>query len=478
MNVDETAQEQTAQTEETGSGIGSLSVGIIGGGATGLTAAYRLLKAGVGTVCVYERSPRVGGLAGTFRLNGAELEFGYHHWYVSDTDILGLMEELDIADSVEWVETSMGMLCEGSLYPFTAPFDLLKFTPLNMFSRLRLGFAMLYAQNRPVFMFEDVTAAEWLRQWAGESAYDKVWGPMLRGKFGEYHDKVTMAWIWSKLNTRVKSRASDNLMERLGYPTGGFGRVFDELAQAVATLGGEIYVQVQVDEINVDDEDFPILRVRGVDSPKEDAVVVDAHDVILATMPSPVFKRVVGDGLLTKGYLSKLDGTPYMTADLLILETTNKLSDFYWINVADRNMPFLGVIEHTNLVGPEYYSGKNIVYLTNYFTHDSPRLQATDEELLEACVPLLKQINPEFDPSWIMGHHRFTVPGAQPIMTVNYPDHMPGHRTSVGGVYLANTSQIYPEDRGTNYSVRLGNQVADMILEDLSAPEVDWPSED
>jgi hypothetical protein len=29
----------------------------------------------------------------------------------------------------------------------------------------------------------------------------------------------------------------------------------------------------------------------------------------------------------------------------------------------------------------------------------------------------------------------------------------------VPGLYLANTTQIYPEDRGLNYSVRLGDQI-------------------
>jgi len=44
---------------------------------------------------------------------------------------------------------------------------------------------------------------------------------------------------------------------------------------------------------------------------------------------------------------------------------------------------------------------------------------------------------------------------------------LPSHRTPLANLYLANTSQIYPEDRGTNYSVRLGNQISDLVLNDL-----------
>ena len=55
----------------------------------------------------------------------------------------------------------------------------------------------------------------------------------------------------------------------------------------------------------------------------------------------------------------------------------------------------------------------------------------------------------------------FRARAAQPIVTLNYSEKLPDHRTPLPNLYLANTSQIYPEDRGTNYSVRLGNRIAD-----------------
>ena len=138
----------------------------------------------------------------------------------------------------------------------------------------------------------------------------------------------------------------------------------------------------------------------------------------------------------------------------------------YWLNVADRSIPFVGVIEHTNLIGPEHYGGKHIVYLSNYLTTDNPLYRMDQDELMNEYLPHLRKINPEFSPDWIerIYHHR--VDGAQPIIGVNYSDHIPGHRTPFKGVYLANTTQIYPEDRGTNYSVRMGRQLARMIIED------------
>jgi hypothetical protein len=61
----------------------------------------------------------------------------------------------------------------------------------------------------------------------------------------------------------------------------------------------------------------------------------------------------------------------------------------------------------------------------------------------------------------------FKGPNAQPVIRRHYRDDLPDHRTPVAGLYLANMQQIYPEDRGQNYSIRMGDQVAKMAVEDL-----------
>ena len=149
---------------------------------------------------------------------------------------------------------------------------------------------------------------------------------------------------------------------------------------------------------------------------------------------------------------------------MLILD--RPLTDVYWLNVSDRSIPFVAVIEHTNLIEPEHYGGKHIVYLSNYLTTDSPFYRMTHEELLDEYLPHLRKINSEFDASWIEKSYHHRVGAAQPIIGPRYSERIPSHRTPFEGLYLANTTQIYPEDRGTNYSVRMGREVARMIVGD------------
>jgi len=122
------------------------------------------------------------------------------------------------------------------------------------------------------------------------------------------------------------------------------------------------------------------------------------------------------------------------------------------------------------MIDRSLYGGHHIVYLTNYPDRDSELYQKSAEELVAEFTPHLRQLNPDFDPSWILEYHHHKVDGAQPIIGINYSQRIPDHRTPIKNLYLANTTQIYPEDRGTNYSVRMGRQVARMVLEDAGEP--------
>ena len=440
-----------------------MRVGIIGAGATGLAAAYELGTHGH-RVAVYERAPFLGGHASTFDVGGARLERGYHHWFNGDADIIDLVGEIGLGDRIRWLDSKVGTLYDGKIYDFVTPLDLIKFTPLSLVNRLRLGLVTLYLRRRKDWRgLEGVTAAEWLRRRAGKQVYDVFWGPMLRGKFGEdYYDQVGMAWVWGKIHTRFASRGKSMSGEQLGYPIGSFGEVFDVLADRIRDRGGEVHTSATVHKIAVEDGRARGMEVEvgGPDSRLE------PFDAIISTAPSHIFVRLLPP--MPEDYLANLTNVRYMAAVLMILVMSRPLSHIYWLNVADRSMPFVGVIEHTNLIGPEHYGGRHIVYLSNYLDTDHALYKMDHEELLAEYLPHLRKINPEFDPSWIETSYHYRIDGAQPIIGTNYSSRIPDHRTPFKGVYLANTTQIYPEDRGTNYSVRMGRQVARMVMQDLA----------
>ena len=437
-----------------------MDVAIIGGGALGLAAAYDLCLKGHKPE-VFEVAPFLGGQASTFEVGGGLLEKGYHHLFKSDTDIVDLIHQLGLGPKLRWIESKVGLFHGDRIWNFASPKDLLTFTPLSLMDRIRLGLVTLYLQKTKNWQrFEGVTALEWLQKRVGRRPYEVIWEPMLRGKFGRHYEKISMAWLWGKIYLRVASRERIWEKEKLGYPMGSFAEIFDALDREIKRMGGDVRLSTGVRRVIVEDGKAVGLEVQTRGGQPESK----RYDAIIATTPSYVFTRLAP--MLPEAYKQSLSNVTYLSAVLAILVLDRPLTDKYWLNIADRSIPFVGIIEQTNFVSPDLYGGNHVVYLTNYPATDEPIYQMTPDELLEEYLPHLSRVNPNFDRSWILDYHHHKVDAAQPIIGVNYGSQIPKLRTPISGLYLANTTQIYPEDRGTNYSVKLGRKVARLVMKD------------
>ena len=437
-----------------------MRVGIIGGGVAGLAAAYHLTKEGHFAE-VFEVAPFLGGQASTFDVFGGRLERGYHHLFVSDTEIADLIQELGLGGKLAWLESTVGFYHGGKIWDFASPMDLLRFKPLPFLDRIRVGFwTFILQKTKSYSKFEGVTARDWLSKRMGRRGYEVIWEPLLRGKFGEFYDKIGMTWIWNKVTLRVASRKGAGQVEHLGYPMGSFGEVIEVLADRIAQQGGVIHTSASVTQIVEADGSATAMEVQleGGETERRE------YDAIIATTPSYVFTRLAP--AMPPEYQSKLENVDYLSAVLMVMVMDRPFTNKYWMNIADPGMPFVALIEHTNLIDKGLYGGKHILYISNYPSRDNELYQMSGDELMDLFVPHLQKINPDFERSWVIEYHHHRVDGAQPIVGVNYGAGIPDHRTPVQGLYLANTTQIYPEDRGTNYSVRMGRQVARMVVDD------------
>jgi protoporphyrinogen oxidase len=434
------------------------SIGIVGGGIAGLTAAYRLAQAGF-DVTLWERASKFGGQAGGLDVEGGKLEYFYHHLFQSDVEITNLIHELGIGDRLAWLPSNVGYFADGTIYPLNGAKDLLTLPILPFHDRLRVGLVTAYLQRVKNWKpYEKVTAKEWLTRAMGERAYSRTFGAQLEAKFGRYADQIAMVWFWGKIWLRTTSRRSPLEGEKLGYPIGSFEFVIDALVEAARNAGATLIAGAGPSELTRNDDGTWSVAIEGSDSQQFDAVI--------GSVPSSIFARLVPQ--LPDDYRKKLLSLDYEAAVVALLEMDQKLSDIYWMNIADPSMPFTAIIEHTNFVAPQNYNGKHYVYLSKYLEPDDPYFTMPEDEVIESYLPHLRKVNKDFDRNWIRRFWVFRERAAQPIITLNYSERLPDHRTPLSGLYLANTSQIYPEDRGTNYSVRLGNQIAELVNGDLA----------
>lgn len=416
-----------------------MKVAIIGGGFTGLAAAIGLVDNGC-EVEVYEAGERLGGLAGGFKPKGWKwsLEKYYHHIFTNDREIIG------VSKKVGWPAYFLSPVTKtwkgGIMAELDSPSALLRYGQLSVWGRLRMAMGLavlkLVMWPRLGMLFERFLVVKTLPLLVGREGYEKIWKPMLMAKFGREVGQVNLAWFWARVYKRTK---------KLGYFNEGFERLAEKMGEYVEKKGGQIRMQTNIKEVKREEKSW---RVNG-----------ERYDQVLITAPMPLAEE-----LLEQKVARKKIG--YLWGQTLVMELDESLMDCYWLNILEKDWPFLVVVEHTRLVDKRHYGGKRVVYVGNYLAADDVRLTMSEGELLGLFEPYLKQVNPRFKKGWVRRMWKFQSPFAQPVFPVNYSRNLPRMSGGKKGLWLANMSMVYPWDRGTNYAVDLGTRVAQLMLDE------------
>ncbi|MBV9582216.1 MAG: FAD-dependent oxidoreductase, partial [Chloroflexi bacterium] len=341
-----------------------MNVGVLGGGALGVAAALRLAQAGQ-QVTVIEREPQLGGLATGFRVGPTSLEKFYHHIFRTDSTIIGFIRELGLESRLLWGQPNTSALSGGRIVSLGRIPDLLKLPLLSPVDRARflVGMALLKAIPDEKG-FSGWTAARWMPRLMGRRVYDVMWEPILRGKFGARADDIAMSWLWSRVHERSL---------RLGYLRGGFQLLYDALGERIQMLGGSVVTGVAAERISTRDGHVELQTDTGR---------VHAFDRLLVTLPTRLFAQLTPE--LPTEFVQRYPGPEHYGAHVLILGLDRQLlSGVYWLNINDRDLPFLALVEHTNFLPPEDYAGLHLVYLGNYLPMDHPLFAQSDAEVLE-----------------------------------------------------------------------------------------------
>ena len=345
------------------------------------------------------------------------------------------------------------MYYSGQLWRLSTPLDLLRFTPLPLVDRIRLGLLVFQVHAvRNWKAIEHLSIREWLEPKCGKRAFELVWEPLIRSKFSIYADHVSAVWFWKKLALRGSTRNRKG-GEELAYYKGGFGKLADELASAVRMAGGVIHYNTRAAGVNVIDQRIDSIETTSGDVRGKQFLLTPAFPII-----ADMFR-----GNASESWLAQLRRVRYLGNICLVLMLNRSLSDTYWLNVNDPGFPFVGVIEHTNLDAPENYGGNRIVFVSRYLSVEDEVWHYSDAEYLATALTHLKRMFPAMEDSWVSDYRIWRAEYAQPVTERNYSSYVPGPSTPYSNAMIATMAQIYPEDRGTNYAIREGMAAASRL---------------
>ncbi len=427
---------------------------IIGGGLLGMTLALRLAEAGE-RVTLFEAADRLGGLASAWQLGDVTWDRHYHVTLLSDTALRRLLVQLGLEHEMEWVETRTGFYTDERLYSMSNTVEFLRFPPLNLLDKLRLGATIFYASRLSDWQkLERIPVAEWLRSLSGRRTFERIWLPLLRAKLGEGYRDSSAAFIWSTIQRMYAARRTGLKREMFGYVPGGYARVIARFSELLTAKGVRIELGHAVKRVETTGGAEVCVEFENGSRARFDEVVL--------TTPSHVAARACVN--LTREEKRLLEAVRYQGIICASLLLKRPLANFYVTNITDSWVPFTAVIEMSALVNREQFDGHALVYLPKYVAPDDPAFDRSDAELQHEFLNALARMYPHFDPRDLIAFRVSRVRSVFPVPVLNYSERLPPIETSVPGVHIVNSAHIVNGTLNVNETVQLAEKTAAQFL--------------
>lgn len=418
----------------------------------GLKVARDLVAQGQ-RVTVCEAAPSMGGLTSAWQLGEIVWDRFYHVTLLSDTKLRELLTEIGLEKEIQWVETKTGFFSEGNLISMSNTAEFLRFPPLNLIQKLRLGGTIFYASRiRNWRRLETITVEKWLRRWSGRAVFEKVWQPLLKAKLGEaYHDS-SAAFIWAHTARMYKARRSGMKTEMFGYVPGGYARILETLQQSLRDRGVDFWTAHRVEQIETAEAGLKVSFAHGR---------TEFFDNVILTVPSPLIAQTCGS-LLSEDERKRLAGIRYLGVVCASLLLKKSISPYYVTNIIDTWVPLTAVIEMSTIVdSAQELGGNHLVYLPKYLPDDHPGHSISDADYQELCLSTLEKMYPHFSRADVIDFKVSRARHVAALQTIGYSERLPPVVTSVPGLYALNSAHILKGNLNVNETIDLGQEKMD-----------------
>jgi protoporphyrinogen oxidase len=428
--------------------------GIVGGGMLGMTLAYRLAQQGQ-HVTLFEAADQLGGLASAWHLGDVVWDRHYHVIALTDSSLRSLLAELGLEKEIQWAETRTGFYINGKLYSMSNTLEFLRFPPLGLLDKLRLGATIVYASRVKNWQkLERIPVTDWLQRWSGRRTFEQLWLPLLRAKLGESYTQTSAAFIWATIARMYAARRSGMKREMFGYVPGGYARILAAFAAVLSAAHVCIKVHYMVQRVApTGNGRISVLFTNGQQ---------ETFDQVVLTLPGPIAAQVCPG--LSANEASRLQGIQYQSILCASVLLQQPLAHFYVTNITDSWVPFTAVIDMSTLVDRVHFGGKALVYLPKYVTPDDPSLALSDQEIEARFLEALGRMYPHFHPDHVLCFRLSRMRYVFAIPTLHYSTRLPPMATSIPGIHIVNSAHILNGTLNANETIRLAEQTAARLL--------------
>ena len=438
-------------------------IAIIGSGVLGLTLALRLVESGH-DVTIFESASEIGGLASTWQIGDLTWDKHYHVTLLSDSYTRKIVEEIGLKDEFEWVETKTGFYTDGKLVSMSNTLEFLKFPPLDLISKFRLGGTIFYAARvKDWKALEKVSVEDWLTKLSGKKTFDKMWKPLLKAKLGEAYKETSAAFIWATIQRMYAARNSGLKKEMFGYVRGGYSTVLKRFAEVLEETNVEIRLNSRVKKIEKLESGkvriFTTETQRNTEFENNNEQQATNNeqlfDKVILTCPSNIASKILPQ--LPNYEKQKLENIKYQGIVCASVLTKQSLSEFYVTNITDET-PFTGIIEMSALVDKEEFGGNALIYLPKYVSPNDKLFEKSDAEIEGQFLNELEKMYPHFDKKDVVEFKISRVRQVFPLPTLEYSANVPSVKTSLENVFIVNSAQITNGTLNVNETIQLAEK--------------------
>jgi protoporphyrinogen oxidase len=233
--------------------------------------------------------------------------------------------------------------------------------------------------------------------------------------------------------------------EKLGYLEGGSKTFLNAMQTEIEKNGGVFRLKCPVTKVVMNNQ-----HVVGVEA----AGQFESFDKVISTIPLPYVPRLMPD--LPEEILEKYRAIRNIAVVCVIAKLAKPVTGNFWLNTNDPEMDIPGVVEYSNLRPLD----QHVVYVPFYMPGEHPKFADADDVFIDKVRRYLKKINPALSDADFIDIRASRYRHAQPICDPGYLAGLPPVALPVGGLWVADTSYYYPEDRGISESIGFGRAMA------------------